>query len=158
MTRPGVFISYSDLDRDWAEAFARLLEESGADVWFDQWKIAAGQARPALLEKGFRESDVIAVVFDRTGPFRPDLWFEFGAAVGLGKRLVPIVPSGMPSSELSYPWRVRQGIPRETPEETAKKFMAAMQGEGAAEAEPTAEESMSRRTITGVPRRRRGSG
>jgi hypothetical protein len=127
MTKPRVFISYSDQDRDWAEAFARSLKDSGAEVWFDQWKIPPGQAWPPAFEEGLRESDVIAVVFNLTGPFRPDLWFEFGAAVGMGKRVVPILPREYPSSELPYPLRVRQGILRETPEETAKKLVAATQ-------------------------------
>jgi hypothetical protein len=129
MTKPRVFISSSSQDRDWAEAFAQSLKESGAEVWFDQWKILPGQAWPATLEKGLRESDVIAVVVNLADPFRPDLWFEFGAAVGMGKRVVPILPREFPSSELPYPLRVRQGILRETPEETAKKLVAATQSE-----------------------------
>ena len=123
------FISYSHQDRDWAEAFAQSLKESGAEVWFDQWKIPPGQAWPSALEKGLRDSDVLAVVVNPTGPFRPDLWFEFGAALGMGKRVVPILPREFQSSELPYPLRVRQGILRETPEETAKKLVAAMQSE-----------------------------
>jgi hypothetical protein len=58
---------------------------------------------------------------------RPDLFFEVGAAVGMGKRLVPILPKEYEPSELPYPLRVRQGILRETPEETAKKLVAATQ-------------------------------
>jgi hypothetical protein len=127
MTKPRVFISYSNQDRDWAEAFAQSLKESGAEVWFDQWKIPAGQVWPATFEKGLRESDVIAVVVNLTDPFRPDLWFEYGAAVGMGKRLVPILPSESQSSALPYPLRIRQGILRESPEETAKKLVAATQ-------------------------------
>jgi len=128
MKNPRVFISYSSQDRDWARAFAESLKEFGADVWFDQWKLIPGQAWPATLEKGLRESDVFAVVVNPAVLFRPNFLFEVGAAVGMGKRVVPILPREVESSELPYLLRVRQGILRETPEETAKKLVEATQG------------------------------
>jgi TIR domain len=124
MRNPKIFVSYSSQDRDWAEAFARSLKASGAEVWFDQWSIPLGGAWPPAFEKGFRESDIIAVVVNLADPFRPDLWFDFGAAIGMGKRIVPILPKESQSVDLPYPLRVRQGILRETPEETAKKLVA----------------------------------
>ncbi len=129
LTKPRVFISYSEQDRDWAEAFAQSLEESGVDVWIDKRKIPAGQPWPAMFEEGLRESDVIAVVVNLADPFRPDLLFEVGAAVGMGKRVVPILPKGFQARTLPYPLRVRQGILKETPEETAKNLVAATQCE-----------------------------
>jgi hypothetical protein len=129
MTKPRVFISYSSQDRDWAQAFAQSLKEFGAEVWFDQWKVPAGEAWPASFEKGLRESDVIAVVINLADLSRPNLLFEVGAAVGMGKRVVPILPRDFQSSELPYPLRVRQAILRETPEETARKLVAATQSE-----------------------------
>jgi hypothetical protein len=129
MTKPRVFISYSSRDGDWAQAFAQSLKDFGVEVWIDRWQIAPGQTWPAAFEKAFRESDVIAVVVNSAEAFRPDLWFEVGAAVGMGKRLVPILPKEFESSELPYPLRVRQGILRETPEETAKKLVAATQSQ-----------------------------
>jgi hypothetical protein len=128
MKNPKVFISYSSQDRDWARAFAESLKEFGADVWFDQWMLLPGQAWPATLEKGLRESDVFAVVVNPAVSFRPNFLFEVGAAVGLGKRVVPILPSEVESSDLPYLLRVRQGILRETPEATAKKLVEATQG------------------------------
>ncbi len=125
MTKPRVFISYSSQDRDWAQAFAQSLKELGAEVWLDQWKIAPGQDWPSTLEKGLRESDIIAVVVNLADVLRPNLLFEVGAAVGMGKRVVPILTKESRSTDLPYPLRVRQGILRETPEETAKKLVAA---------------------------------
>jgi len=62
--------------------------------------------------------------------------FELGAAVGLGKRVVPIVPREFQSSEPPYPLRSRQGIVRGTPQETAKKLAIAAQSESLADQEP----------------------
>src|SRR5207237_6902636 len=106
MKKPRVFISYSNQDRDWALAFAQSLKEFGAEVWFDQWKIPAGQAWPAVLEKGLRESDVIAILINQGDLLRPNVLFEVGAAVGMGKRVVPVLPKEFQFSELPYPLRV----------------------------------------------------
>ena len=84
---------------------------------------------PAALEKGLRESDVIAVLISQGDVLRPNLLFEVGAAVGMGKRLVPILPSEFQWSDLPYPLRVRQGIFRLSPAETAKKLVEATQTE-----------------------------
>lgn len=129
MPKPRVFISYSSRDGDWAQAFAQSLEKFGLEVWIDRLNLVPGQAWPATFEKALRESDVIAVVVNPAEALRPDLFFEVGAAVGMGKRLVPIVPKDYEPSELPYPLRVRQGIPRETPEETAKMLVAATQSQ-----------------------------
>ena len=82
-----------------------------------------------IPKKGLRESGVIAVVVNLADLFRPNLLFEVGAAFGMGKRLVPILPKELESSELPYPLRFRQGTLKETPEETAKKLVAATQTE-----------------------------
>jgi hypothetical protein len=129
MSKARVFISYSSRDSDWAQAFAQSLKDFGADVWIERWQIAPGETWPAAFEKALRESGVIAVVVNPAQAFRPDLLFEVGAAVGMGKRLVPIVPKDFERSELPYPLRVRQGIPRESPQETAKKLVAATHAE-----------------------------
>jgi hypothetical protein len=47
----------------------------------------------AALEKGLRESDVFAVVVNLTESFRPDVWFECGAAASMCERVVPILPT-----------------------------------------------------------------
>jgi TIR domain len=127
MTKPRVFVSYSSRDGDWAQAFAQSLEKFGVKVWIDRLSLVPGQTWPAVLEKALRESDVVAVVVNPAEALRPDLFFEIGAAVGMGKRLVPIFPKDYDLSELPYPLRVRHGILRETPEETAKKLVAATQ-------------------------------
>jgi TIR domain len=130
MTKPArVFISYSRRDGDWAQAFAQSLEKFGLEVWIDRLNVVPGQPWPARFEKALRESDVIAVVVNPAEALGPNLFFEVGAAVGMGKRLVPIFPKEYELSELPYPLRVRQGILRETPDETAKKLVAATRSE-----------------------------
>jgi hypothetical protein len=109
------------------QAFAQCLKRFGVDAWLDREEVRPGEAWPATVEKALRESDVIAVVVNPAETFRPDLLFEVGAAVGMGKRLVPILPQEFELSKLPYPLRIRQGIQRGTPEETAKKLAAATQ-------------------------------
>ena len=106
------------------KAFAESLQSQGVTVWLDEWQIHAGESIPKALEDGLRASDTVAFILSRDNVRRPALLFELGAAVGLGKRAVPIVAKDVEMSSLPYPLRVRQSLPKESPEETARKLLA----------------------------------
>jgi predicted nucleotide-binding protein len=124
MSKRQVFISHSSTDVEWVRAFAESLEAQGAQVWLDELQVRAGSRVEKALEQGLRGSDVIAFVITPDNVRRPNLLFELGAALGMGKRAVPIVSKDVPASELPYPLRVRRRLRRESPEETAKKLLA----------------------------------
>jgi len=54
------------------------------------------------IEAGLRESEVLVALLDAESPSKPNLFFELGAAIGMGKRVVPIIPKGLDPSIL--PW------------------------------------------------------
>ena len=124
MKKRRIFISHARTDREWVRAFAEALTAQGVEVWLDELQLQAGDPLEQAMERGFRNSDVIAFVITADNVHGPNLLFELGAAVGLGKRTVPILSQDVPTNELPYPLRVRRFLPRESPEETARKLLA----------------------------------
>jgi hypothetical protein len=124
MNPRNIFISHSRADREWVRAFAESLQAKGVQVWLDDMQIPPGERLEDAIEKGLRGSDVVAFVITPDNVRGPELLFELGAAVAMGKRSVPIVSKDVETFQLPYPLRVRQFLPRESPEETALKFLA----------------------------------
>ncbi|HEV3256655.1 MAG TPA: toll/interleukin-1 receptor domain-containing protein [Gemmataceae bacterium] len=124
MNKRQIFISHAGADREWVWAFAESLKAQGVTVWLDEWQLHAGEPMRDALEKALRTSDTVAFILTRENIHRPDLFFELGAAVAMGKRAVPIVPKELEPSQLPYPLRVRRSLPQGSPEETARRLLA----------------------------------
>ena len=124
MSQRSIFISHARTDRDWVRAFAESLKAGGVQVWLDELQIPVGKRLEEAVEQGLRDSDVVAFVITSDNVRDPNLLFELGATVGMGKRAVPIVSKDMKTSELPYPLGVRRSLMRESPQETARKFLA----------------------------------
>jgi nucleoside 2-deoxyribosyltransferase len=122
MTKPMVFISYSKTDTDWARSFAEALRERGMGVWDYQADIAIGESVRDAVEAGLRESDVFVALINPQSSLKPNLFFELGAAIGMGKRVVPIVPRELDSSKLPWDLRTRRYLLRASPEDTAEEL------------------------------------
>src|SRR5579864_8176140 len=91
-----VFISHSAGDADWARGFAQALKQRGVTVWFDEFDVRPGESLRDALESGLRGSDVIVALLDpEYKKALPGLFFELGAAIGMGKKFVSIVPKGL---------------------------------------------------------------
>ncbi len=122
MVKRQVFISHSARDADWARSFAQSLKERGVSVWFDEFDVSPGESLRDALESGLRDSDVLVALLDEESPLRPNLFFELGAAIGMGKRVVPIVPKGVDASVLPLDFRLRRYLIRDSPEQTAEEL------------------------------------
>jgi hypothetical protein len=119
-----VFISYSPVDREWAEAFARALRDRGLRVWFDAWEIAPGELLAGPMEKGLRESDILIPILTEETVSHPQTFFEFGLAVTSGKRFIPVIPASLDPAQVPIPLRRRRYLIRRSPEETAAEVAA----------------------------------
>lgn len=124
MSRPIVFLSYSNEDRVWAKKFAEALKEQGLALWFDEWELKPGDNMADAMEKALRESQALIFLLDSKSLERPSLFFELGAALALKKRVIPVVSEGveqskMPGLLLHWPQVVRKD-PQETAIEVAK--------------------------------------
>jgi hypothetical protein len=117
-----VFISHSSRDQEWVRAFSESLSAHGIQVWVD-YDIQAGKSLVEETERGLRESDTIIFVLTPENVRQPNLIFELGAAVGLGKRVVPILSRGLEPSTLPFPLKQRQGILRDEPHKTAETLL-----------------------------------
>lgn len=122
MDKPQIFISYSSVDADWARSFAEALKERGERVWFDQFEISAGDSLRDALEAGLRASDVFVTLVEPQNLHKPNLFFELGAAIGMRKKVVAIVPKDIDPSQLPIELRLRRYLVRDTPEETAEEL------------------------------------
>jgi len=126
MDKPRVFISYSALDVEWARSFAHALQERGMPVWFDEFDVHPGESIREALESGLRGSDVLVALLDPASPAKPTLCFELGAAIGMGKRVVSIVPKGTDPGNLPLNVRMRRYLVRDSPEHTAEELSNAL--------------------------------
>lgn len=126
MDRPTVFVSHSAVDADWARSFAQALKERGISVWFDEFDVRPGEPIREALEAGLRGSEVFVALVDPEQPSKPSLFFELGAAIGMGKRVVPIVPKGLDPSALPLDVRLRRYLVRNSPEQTAEELSNAL--------------------------------
>jgi hypothetical protein len=121
-----VFISYSRADAEWAKSFANALKRRGIRVWLDQFQSPVGKSVDEALEAGLRESDVLVTLIDPQTSFKPNFYFELGAAIGMGKLLVPIVPRELDNAKLTLKLRIRHYLVRESPENTAEQLADAL--------------------------------
>lgn len=127
MKKRTVFISHSAQDADWARSFAQALKERGVTVWFDEFDVRPGESVRDALEAGLRGSDVLVALVDIESPSQPWLFFELGAAIGMGKKVVPIVPRALDPSALPLDVRLRRYLIRDTPEHTAEELSNTLQ-------------------------------
>jgi predicted nucleotide-binding protein len=127
MEKHRVFISHSARDADWARSFAQALKERGVTVWFDEFDVRPGESVRDALEAGLRSSDVLVALLDPESPSKPNLFFELGAAIGMGKRVVAIVPKDLDPKALPLDVRLRRYLIRDTPEQTAEELSNTLQ-------------------------------
>lgn len=122
MTSSKVFISHAHSDNNWALRFATAMIESGVNVWFDLFDIKAGEPLSEAIEKGLRDSDIVVLLINPENVNRPNLFFELGAAVGMKKTIIPIVPENFDPHRLPLPLQRIKFVVRATPEETAREL------------------------------------
>ncbi|MCI0560908.1 MAG: toll/interleukin-1 receptor domain-containing protein [Nitrososphaera sp.] len=121
-----VFISYSHRDREWVRKFVNRLIEAGLRVWIDEKDIALGEPIIVRLEEALRSSDTLVFVLGPENIKSPNSYFELGAALGMGKRIIAVVSGNVPLEDLPAPIRSRRYLIMESPEETAREVAEAL--------------------------------
>ncbi len=112
MDKPSVFISHAPSDDEWVRRFSKEMENRGLSVWLDLAALRAGDDLREGIEKGLRESDAVIAVVTQDNIRSPSLLFEIGAAVGMGKRVIAIVPPNFDLSLVPQPLRTRKFLVR----------------------------------------------
>jgi nucleoside 2-deoxyribosyltransferase len=131
MTEPKVFISYSHDDAEWVRRFAEALRQQDVSVWLDEWQVNAGEPLRDAIEAGLRSSDAIVSVLTRANAQRPNVLFELGVALGMGKPLIPIIPPDLESSAIPFGLRARRYLTKGAPDEAAREVAEAVKGKAA---------------------------
>lgn len=117
-----VFISYAQEDSEWKKKFEKVLINHGIGVW-DTDKIRPGDNWREEIEKELRESDIIVTLIDKNNVKSPWVFFELGAAIGMGKKVVAIISKDLEISQLPQELRLRSYLIKESPEKTAEEFL-----------------------------------
>ncbi len=124
MNKPTVFISHSFSDEGWTREFASSLQQRGVKVWLDSNSNHQGHSLTEAIEKGLRQSSVIALLVTPDTINRPNLFFEIGAAMGMGKPLIPVVSKDIDPSALPVSLRDRRYLLKRSPDATAQEFVS----------------------------------
>ncbi len=90
-----LFISHSIEDADWARSFAKALKERGVTVWLEDFEVKPGESWGDANESALRSSDVLVPLLDGETSSTRVFFFELGAAIAMGKRVVPILARGL---------------------------------------------------------------
>jgi len=133
MNEPKVFISYSHThdDAEWVCRFAEALREQRVSVLLDAWQVDPGESLRDALAAGLRGSDAVVAVLTPTNAQPPNLLFEFGAALGMGKKLIPIVPADLQGSAIPFGLRTRRYLTKGAPGEAAREVAEALRDKAA---------------------------
>lgn len=122
----GIFISYSHSDTEWVREFVSELRQQGISSWFDEAELKPGMVFTDAIENAFRHSDTLIFVVSPDSIHSKWFNFELGAALGTGKRIVPVVPEDMDPAQLPHPLRIRKYLQRRSPRQTAEAFASAL--------------------------------
>jgi hypothetical protein len=122
MSKPKVFISYLEGqgDKEWVKQFVHELERENLSVWMDKSDIVPGAPIVQELNKALRASDIIVSILNEEAINSPNVFFELGAALAMGKQMVAVVPSDFNLSRLPDPLKQRSFLVKGEPDETAK--------------------------------------
>ena len=96
-----VFLSHNKADKEVARALGGYLVLAGADVWFDDWEIRAGDSIPGKLNEGLAEFDVFILLWSvnaaRSNWVQRELESAIHRVIETGKaRLVPCLLDDTP--------------------------------------------------------------
>lgn len=58
-----LFLSHNTNDKELARSLGAQLKLAGADVWFDEWEIAAGESIPTKVNAALATADAVLVVW-----------------------------------------------------------------------------------------------
>jgi hypothetical protein len=105
-----VFISYAHADADWVRTLAENLDNSGLQVFYDEWDIVAGDVLIHKLDEGILKSRNGVLIVSPTSLSRPYVQEEYAAmmtrAIAGKQRLIPVL---LKDAEIHPCWQIACG-------------------------------------------------
>ena len=119
-----VFISHTNDSRDYARNLEVALKRFPDFAFVDQSDIGADESNSVSIRTRLQASDTIVVLLTQPAAESPGVLFEIGAAVGLGKRVLPVLMDELDTDKIDYLIRDQQYLDarRLTPTETAQRI------------------------------------
>ena len=89
-----IFLSHNAADKDLARRLGAQMRLSGADVWFDEWEIRAGDSIPGKVNDALETVDTVVLLWsadaDRSKWVRAE--FETALARGMEEGSLRVIP------------------------------------------------------------------
>ena len=89
-SRFNVFISHATEDKPWAAQFNTALRQQGVKTWFDASDLAPGDSISTTIQQALRDCRILVIIYHPSMADFPMTYFELGAAVADGKRIIPV--------------------------------------------------------------------
>lgn len=126
MSKPSVFISYSNRDAGLAEQLASSLARLGLRTLDPTRAIAPGGNWRKEIQAAIKQSDALILIASPEVLASSWVLYEAGAAEALGKRVVVLLPDKHSIAELPKEISVRQvvGFDPRSPERAAQDIAA----------------------------------
>jgi hypothetical protein len=121
-----VFLSYSSASQPWVRKFSDALTDSGITTWFYAHDILPGARWRDQIERAISQSRVLIMVLTPESVQRPWTFFELGAALADGKRIVPVLSEDVDPADIPALVRQFQFVREKTPEAAAKRVAEAI--------------------------------
>ena len=119
-THYDVFLSYQHEDKQWASKLVEALSEAGIRVWSDM-ELNFGDVLSDKIEQALHSSDYTVFVLNRESVRSNWTAAELGAALALGKPMIPVVASDVPWEDIPGPVRIRKYLPLGDPKAVAEE-------------------------------------
>jgi hypothetical protein len=131
MNNPRVFVSYSHSDAQWLGDLVESLHDLGIDVETDISSIPAGEKFADALEHSLRNCDAIVILLSEYNVKSPTVFFDIGAALGMRKPLISIVPKDLDVATIPVELRKRRNLSKGTPQDAAREIADAIRAKAA---------------------------
>ena len=118
-----VFLSYSAEDKEWVSEFHEALREAGKKAWYDVEDLKPGDRWQEKIQEALRESETLIVIVSRKTLNSKWVFFELGAAVAGGKKIIPVVTGDVDYKDI-HPSLTRFQFLREDSASEAGKAVA----------------------------------
>lgn len=123
-----IFISYSYKDAEYVKTLRKTLTSLLPDVIIldPGSQVFLGEKVADKISKMLIESDMVITVLTPESVYNPNIILEFGMAVSLGKKVIPIAKQNTDLSLLPFNMRERNIIVNTGPKSTAQRLAKEM--------------------------------
>src|SRR5712664_3263402 len=117
--RYDVFISHSTSSVAYGRDLFHELDLRGIRVFYDALSVPPGAPMEGAIRDALKNSRSVVLVVDPSSASSQWTAFELGAALGMGKQVVPILSPEVSPNNIPSAIKGLQAVPKGTPKETA---------------------------------------